>query len=79
MIFMDCGSCVRVEVLANPLSSEDSEQDGKDVSETAAASTQKDLLHLVIFTPKHRRCKTSTSAWIFSIKTSDMQQITDLN
>lgn len=32
MIFMDCGSCVRVEVLANPLSSEDSEQDGKDVS-----------------------------------------------
>lgn len=32
MIFMDCGSCVLVEVLANPLSSEDSEQDGKDVS-----------------------------------------------
>lgn len=32
MIFMDCGSWVRVEVLANPLSSEDSEQDGKDVS-----------------------------------------------
>lgn len=32
MIFIDCGSCVRVEVFARPLSSEDSEQDGKDVS-----------------------------------------------
>lgn len=47
MIFMDCGSCVRVEVLANPLSSEDSEQDGKDVSEPEAASTAKDLLQLL--------------------------------
>lgn len=31
MIFMDWGSCVLVEVLARPLSSEDSEKDGKDV------------------------------------------------
>lgn len=28
---MDWGSCVLVEVLASPLSSEDSEKDGKDV------------------------------------------------
>lgn len=48
MIFMDWGSCVLVEVLASPLSSEDSEKDGKDVR--LRQLQQKGFVAVVTFT-----------------------------
>lgn len=72
MIFMDCGSCVRVEVLAKPLSSEDSEQDGKDVS--LRQFQQERICYSYCFYTQHR-CKTSVPAWIlFSTTSSGIQQ-----